>query len=77
MALVRDFIEKSKERQSVHEDVECAYSIVQRDGKRYLQLETFGSKTRKIPGKTSQSIQFDETALRKLRRIIDEVLGQS
>ena len=30
------------------------------DGMRYLQLDTLGSPGRQLPGKASQSIQFDE-----------------
>ena len=32
--------------------------MFERDGKSYLQLDTYGSADRKIPGKVSQSIQF-------------------
>lgn len=75
MALVTRFSKAEKDRQRVHEEVECAYSTF-RDpsGRIVLQLETFGSPTRKLPGKTSQSIQFDEVGLRELRRIIDSLL---
>jgi hypothetical protein len=56
--------------------VECAYSIFTGAGARkYLQLETFGSDARKLTGKTSQSIQFDEESLRELRRIITSIIG--
>jgi hypothetical protein len=75
MALVRGFVEKAKERQTVHDEVECSYSIFSSGGKRYLQLETFGSPTRKLKGKTSQSVQFDETSLRELKRIIEKALS--
>ena len=75
MALVREFVEKAKERQTVHDEVECRYSIFSSGGKRYLQLETFGSPTRKLKGKTSQSVQFDETSLRELQRIIEKALS--
>jgi hypothetical protein len=76
MALVRRLSEIKKQRQAVHEEVDCAYSVFSdAQGRTYLQLETFGSPTRKLRGKTSQSIQFDETALRRLSRIIDSVLS--
>jgi hypothetical protein len=75
MALVRRFSEATKERQSIHGEVECAYSILSDiQGRKFLQLETFGSSARKFLGKTSQSIQFDEASLRELRRIIDGIL---
>jgi hypothetical protein len=57
----------------VHGEVECAYSIfTAEDGRKYVQLETFGSKERKIPGKTSQAIQLNEASAGDLKRIIEE-----
>jgi hypothetical protein len=75
MALIRKLIETTKERQAVHGEVDCAYSVfTDGHGRKYLQLETFGSPTRKLTGKTSQSMQFDESSLRELNRIIESVL---
>lgn len=76
MALIRKLLEAKKERQSVHGEVECTYSVFSdSQGRRYLQLETFGSPVRKLTGKTSQSMQFDEDSLRELKRIIDSMVG--
>ena len=36
-----------------------------------LQLETYGSDDRAIPGKVSQVIQLDEAGARELKRIIE------
>jgi hypothetical protein len=44
------------------------------DGKRYLQLDTFGSRTRQIVGKVSQSIQFDVASAAELKRLIETEL---
>lgn len=75
MALVRRLVEVMKQRQSVHGEVKCAYSVFTGErGRRYLQIDTFGSKTRKLTGKTSQSIQFDGQSLRELKKIIDSVI---
>lgn len=76
MALVRKLSRGKKERHSVHEEVECMYSVFSdKQHYRYLQLDTFGKPTRKLKGKTSQAIQFDEKTLRELRRVIDSILG--
>ena len=73
MALIRELKEITKDRQTVHGSVECAYSVFTgADGRRYLQLETFGSKERKIPGKTSQAIQLNESSAAELKRLIEE-----
>ena len=76
MALVRTMAAITKRRQSVHGEVECGYSVfTDVKGLKYLQLETLGSPTRKLTGKPSQCLQFDQAALRELRRIIDQVLS--
>lgn len=52
-----------KYRNSVHEKVHTTYTIFEMDGKKYVQLDTYGSIDREHPEKISQSIQFDrETA---------------
>lgn len=73
MALVTELKQITKDRQAVHGPVECAYSVFTGpDGRRYLQLETFGSKERKIPGKTSQALQLSESSAAELKRLIEE-----
>jgi hypothetical protein len=46
--------------------VDCTVSFIQREEGVLLQLDTLGSKDRKITGKVSQSIQLDEDAARQL-----------
>jgi hypothetical protein len=72
MALITEFTELHKERSHVHGPVECGYAVFEHDGTRYLQLDTYGSGERQIPGKTSQSIQFDATSAAQLKMLIDE-----
>jgi hypothetical protein len=49
---------------------ECGYSTAAFNGKRYLQLSTYGSDQRKYPGKVSQTIQLDRKAAQELSRLI-------
>ena len=57
MALVKKLERMTKERNSVYAPVVCAYTVFSgSDGRRYLQLDTFGSRNRQIVGKVSQSI---------------------
>lgn len=73
MALIAQLTEITKARQAVHKPVECGYSVfIGPDGQRYLQLETFGSSERKVPGVTSQSIQLNETSAAGLKRLIEQ-----
>jgi hypothetical protein len=71
MALITEFTELQKERHQVHGIVECGYSIFEAEDGRYLQLDTFGSTERQIPGKTSQSIQLNERSAGQLRILIE------
>lgn len=72
MALVVDFSETTKENQRPHDPVDCLYSIfVGADGKKYLQLDTHGRADRKMPGKISQTLQFDEVSGRALKSLLE------
>ena len=74
MALIRKFTETRMDRNSVHQPVDCTYTIFADDrGTKYLQLDTYGSKERKLTGKKSQSIQLGPEALAQLRMILRHV----
>lgn len=71
MALITNIESGFKDRQSIHKRVECTYYIVTGlDEKKYLQLDTYGSEGRQIPGKVSQSIQFSPDAILRLKEIL-------
>lgn len=73
MAIVNSITHKPLGHDSQHTLVDCTYSIVDSpDGKRYLQLDTYGSKTRKITGKKSQSIRFSIEAIDQLKNILSQ-----
>ena len=64
MAIVRKLDPIQLDRDSKHSEVDCTYSVIEDDkGNKYLQIDTYGSKTRKIPGKKSQSIRFSPEAI--------------
>ncbi len=70
MAVVRRLEQLTLEEGSPHTEVQCTYSIVDdRDG-RYLQIDTYGSTTRKFPGKKSQSIRFAPEAIEQLKLLL-------
>jgi hypothetical protein len=64
-------------RSRPHSEVECGYTILTEDGRTLLQLETYGSDRRQIPGKVSQSIQIDEEAARMLSSLIRRTFPRS
>lgn len=72
MALVARFEERPLTPTRLHSSVLCGYSAVDVHGTRVLQLETYGSDDREMPGKVSQVIQLDEAGARELKRIIGQ-----
>ena len=73
MAIVRKLESINLDRDSKHTEVNCTYAIVEDDnGNKYLQIDTYGSKSRKIPGKKSQSIRFSPEAIDQLKQILNK-----
>jgi hypothetical protein len=70
MALVAKFEERQLDVRRIHDGVLCGYHALDIKGKRILQLETYGSPQRAMPGKISQSIQLDEEGARTLLAIL-------
>ena len=59
MAFIENLKEIFKERQSIHKKTKSTYFLIQdKHGNKYLQIDTYGSDDRDIPGKVSQSIQL-------------------
>jgi hypothetical protein len=72
MAIVNKITHQALERDSVHSEVECTYDVVTgKDGQRFLQLDTYGSKERQIKGKKSQSIRLSQAAIDELKSIFN------
>jgi hypothetical protein len=73
MAVVRKLDHATLDKDSSHSEVSCTYSIVtDNQGCRYLQVDTYGSTTRKIPGKKSQSIRFAPEAIKQLKTLLNQ-----
>jgi hypothetical protein len=72
MAVVRRLEPQTLEQGTPHSEVECTYSIVHENGERFLQVDTYGSTTRKMPGKKSQSIRFAPEAIEQLKILLKE-----
>jgi hypothetical protein len=70
VALITQFTEIHKDTNQVHGAVECGYTMFERRGSTYLQLDTYGSRDRKFQGKVSQSIQLDSQSAAELQRLI-------
>lgn len=70
MASVRTFLRKNMDRNSIHKEIEATYTPFHRDGKTFLQIDTYGTQDREIPGKKSQSFQLDEIGAKILFDIL-------
>jgi hypothetical protein len=60
--MIRDFVERPMERNSIHDEIEAKYTIFERDGRSFVQIDTYGRTGREMPEKKSQSIQLDRDA---------------
>ena len=66
-----DTIKKvEKDRISVHTKVTTTFSVFEEDGKKYVQIDTYGKSDRVIPEKISQSIQFDRDSAKFLVKLL-------
>jgi hypothetical protein len=72
MALVSSIQHQPLQSVNRHTAVDCTYTIVDVDGERQLQLDTYGSAGRAVPGKKSQSLRFSQSALAQLKQIIQD-----
>lgn len=69
MAIVTEIKHQALERESRHTEVECTYDVIEADGKKFLQLDTYGSAQREIKGKKSQSLRLSPEAIAHLKKI--------
>ncbi|MBW3515837.1 MULTISPECIES: hypothetical protein [unclassified Shewanella] len=72
MAIVRDLIKLEMEKQSTHSEVKATYSVVTTEEGTFLQIDTYGSTSREILGKKSQSIRLSRDAITQLVQIIND-----
>jgi hypothetical protein len=69
MAVVREFQEKVLDRSTKHSEVEATISTVEESGEKFVQIDTYGSPTRAMPGKVSQSLRLSQAAFEQLMQI--------
>ena len=75
MAQIRTFNLAEMQRYQAHHEVDANYYLHERDGRKLLQINTYGRQDREMPGKASQSIQFDEVAAAQLFEIMKAHFG--
>lgn len=77
MALIQRFEQRPNGLDHAHGPVLCGYRWFEDGGRRILQLDTYGSAKRAIPGKVSQSIQLDSEGAQQLISILRQVFGHT
>jgi hypothetical protein len=70
MALIRSFRHRPMDRNSIHDEIEATYTAFERDGRVFIQIDSYGRRTRKRPHQKSQSIQLDKRGAVALCHII-------
>ena len=72
MAIIRHFELAQLTGEARHTEATASYSLVKEaDGVKYLQLDTYGSRVRKLKGKKSQSIRLSPEAVAELKNILE------
>ncbi|WP_431090320.1 hypothetical protein [Paenibacillus sp. 8b26] len=69
MALIRN-LSKITRNSRLQTEAESTYNVLIQDGKKYIQINTYGSKERVHTNVVSQSIQLDEQTAKQLLDII-------
>ncbi|HEY4122974.1 MAG TPA: hypothetical protein VGM36_00085 [Rhizomicrobium sp.] len=72
MALIRHFIEKPMDRNSIHDEIEASVTSFEYDGRVFIQIDTYGREERQIPGKKSQTLQLDREGATALFAILKQ-----
>jgi hypothetical protein len=75
MSLVTYLEARELERNVGHREAAATYSIVEENGEKLLQIDTYGSAERKdqTPGHRAQSIRFSPEAIKQLRGILAKI----
>lgn len=72
MALIdcKNFKRIDKERNTCHGKVTATYTVFEKNGDKYFQIDTYGSTNREFPEKISQSLQIDNTIAKEIVEIL-------
>ncbi|MCW1986155.1 UNVERIFIED_ORG: hypothetical protein M2348_001905 [Sphingomonas sp. R1F5B] len=72
MAVIRSLTEKELDRASAHTEAEATFSLINLDGEKFIQIDTYGSQDRVHLGKTSQSLRLSKSAFDQLVQIAEK-----
>lgn len=69
MAIVRKFTEEPASRETKHSECAGKLRAIETGGEKFIQIDTYGSAEREIPGKISQSLRLSESAVQQIIRM--------
>ncbi|WP_150282038.1 hypothetical protein [Salipiger aestuarii] len=72
MALVQDLSLRQLQHFARHKPVRATFSSGEVDGEKLLQIDTYGTASRKFPDKVSQSLQLDKSSAKLLKMLIEK-----
>jgi hypothetical protein len=76
MAFVKELIREQGGTVRVQPtQVVCSYKVAQHGSSRIIQIDTRGSESRELPGKVSQTLQFDDLRARQLWELLSKEFG--
>lgn len=73
--IIKDMEFLDKERNYVQNNVSAGYTYFDKDGKRYFQIDTYGTSDRQYVGKCSQTFQIDEQNAKDLISLLNKVFN--
>ena len=66
MAFVESISPDNRQFRSLHKPADCRYMVGRSEGRRILQLNSYGSPEREVRNQISQTLQFDERSAKQL-----------
>lgn len=67
---IKTMVKQDKARYSIQEEVEAKYSVFEKDGEKFFQIDTYGRSNRVETEKSSQIIQLDERSAKELIKLL-------
>ena len=67
---IKTMTKQDKARYSIQEEVEAKYSVFEKDGEKFFQIDTYGRSNRVETEKSSQIIQLDEGSAKELNKLL-------
>lgn len=67
---IKTMAKQDKARYSIQEEVEAKYSVFEKNGEKFFQIDTYGRSNRVETEKSSQIIQLDESSAKELIKLL-------